>query len=487
MSTNPSNRQAQLVEIAKAIGAIVGVPLVLFTLVNNFVEQPVVALVAALITAALASVWVVRSRRIAITQVVVAWLALIVVVLAGFVIWLIWPKTMTVEGIIRDTAGNPVNNEEIVLFDLSGRRYETKTNAEGYYQFVDVPAGKYKVRARGNEVEGATTGILVRMVQQNLTVAPIVVTVSPTPTPTDTPTPIMTNTPTPTPTPTPTNTPTPNTLCSWNGTPGDPNSGVVSDDEAIWRDESDDDTGDGDYSYPGDSSVSMGFWGTSAADIEEFRVKTDGQSICLMIRVADIPDEAIWIPHLALYINNNFPQSSTQTDLAESVEAHTPSDWTWEYIIVLESETVEVFDVFNLWVPRSEGVVGRMDPVNNVYEVRLPMTAQLWTGVGDPAGQEWGFLLWAGLSDRGEAREVLVSPNRDYPGGGDLGPDDFEADGTPVQNTDPDIFDLIGSVREVQEGDLATYTKDSSALIDESWIWVLFDENGVPQTVRTPQ
>jgi hypothetical protein len=42
MSTNSDNSQAQLVEIAKAVGAIVGVPLALFVLVNNIVEQPII-------------------------------------------------------------------------------------------------------------------------------------------------------------------------------------------------------------------------------------------------------------------------------------------------------------------------------------------------------------------------------------------------------------------------------------------------------------
>ena len=98
--------------------------------------------------------------------------------------------------------------------------------------------------------------------------------------------------------------------------------------------------------------------------------------------------------------------------------------------------------------------------------------------------KEWGFLLWAGLSDQGEGREVLVAPDHDYPGGGNFGPD-RDSSGTLIQNADPDIFDLIGSVREVQEGDLATYAEGSSALIDESWIWVRFDGRGVPMRVRT--
>ncbi len=208
MSTNSDNSQTQLVEIAKAVGAIVGVPLALFVLANNIVEQPNIGLVVALITAVLASVWVVHSGWTGIIEVVVAWLALAVILLAGLVVW---PKAMTVEGTIRDTAGNPVSNEVVVLFDRNHKRYEIKTNTEGNYQFTEVPTGKYMVRVRESEVEGETRGILVGVVQQNLTVPETLAAASPTPTPTElpSPTPLPSPTYTTTPSATATDTPTP--------------------------------------------------------------------------------------------------------------------------------------------------------------------------------------------------------------------------------------------------------------------------------------
>jgi uncharacterized protein YraI len=212
MSTDPDNRKASLIDMFKAVGTIVALPLALFALTNSIVAQPIIALVVALIIAILASVWVLLSCQTDIQEVIIAWLILIVVVLAGFVIW---PKTMIVEGIIRDTVGNPLSNEKVVLFDRSGRRYETKTNVEGRYQFIDVPTGKYRVRVGSTEVEGGTQGFLVHEVQQNITVSEILASSSPTsaPTvpPTSTSTATPTNTPTPTPTPTATsmNTPTP--------------------------------------------------------------------------------------------------------------------------------------------------------------------------------------------------------------------------------------------------------------------------------------
>jgi hypothetical protein len=84
MSADSDNSQAQLVKIAKAIGAILGAPLALFAILNGVFEQPVSALIVALTMAIVASAWVVRSGRTGITEAVVAWLALVVVVLAGF-------------------------------------------------------------------------------------------------------------------------------------------------------------------------------------------------------------------------------------------------------------------------------------------------------------------------------------------------------------------------------------------------------------------
>jgi formylglycine-generating enzyme required for sulfatase activity len=224
MSTNSSSkRESSVVEIFRAIGAIVAVPTALFGLANSIFSQPIIALVVAMITAVLASIVVVRCGWTGITEVITAWLVLTVIVVIVLASFVIWPKTMTVEGIILDEEGNPISNEQVTLFDRSNRRYETKTDTEGYYQFIEVPSGKYRVQVRTSEIEGETKGILVRVVQQNLTVPLILGQVSPTVilTPTnlvssiDTPTlEPPTNTPTtePTDTPTsmlPTDTPTP--------------------------------------------------------------------------------------------------------------------------------------------------------------------------------------------------------------------------------------------------------------------------------------
>jgi hypothetical protein len=180
MSTDSSNRKSSLVEIFKAVVAILGVPLALFAIVDSIIGQPITSLIVALITAVIASVLVVRYGWTGVMEIIIAWLAMAVVVLFGFVIW---PTTMTVEGLVRDEAGNPVSNEEVVLFDCGGRRYETQTDTEGHYQFTGVPTGKYKLQVRDSKVEAATKGFLVRVQQQDLTIRATLVQVSPTVTP----------------------------------------------------------------------------------------------------------------------------------------------------------------------------------------------------------------------------------------------------------------------------------------------------------------
>jgi len=189
VSNTPNNRSNELLGIVKAIGAVLGVWTAVFTVINNIVTQPITALTVALVAAVIVSVWVVSTGWIGITQIFIGWLSLVVVVLLVFVFW---PRTMTVEGFVYDEAGNLVSNQEVLFFDLSGRRYETKTDAEGFYQFQEVPTGRYRILVFNSEIEGETQGILVRVVKQNITTLGSSASVPPTPTPIPTSTPCPT-------------------------------------------------------------------------------------------------------------------------------------------------------------------------------------------------------------------------------------------------------------------------------------------------------
>ena len=90
MAVNTNSRREQVVSFFKAFGTILGLPLALFTFVNSFVAQPVTALVVAVVMAVLALVMTVLFHWAGFIEVIVAWLTLFVIILAGFIIW---PRT----------------------------------------------------------------------------------------------------------------------------------------------------------------------------------------------------------------------------------------------------------------------------------------------------------------------------------------------------------------------------------------------------------
>ncbi len=211
-----TTKNSQLIDFLKTIGTVLGVPLGLFAIINTIFQQPIISLVVAGVTLVFLSIGVAYFWKINIAYLAIAWLSFSVIILLGFVIW---PKTMTLEGFVNDLEGNPVVNETVKYFDYTGRTYETQTDQVGFYQFVDVPTGKYRIRVHATEIQGETKGIWVRVVQQSISVSPNEVTNVPTPTPeppTDTPEPLATTftseqlpkPPVDTPTPEPTETPT---------------------------------------------------------------------------------------------------------------------------------------------------------------------------------------------------------------------------------------------------------------------------------------
>jgi len=200
MSYESKEKESPLIEFLKTLGIVLGVPIALFSVINSIFAQPTVSLVVAIITGVVLSVWLAYSHKINFSYLAIAWLSFAVIILLGFVIW---PKTMTLEGYVNDSNGNPVSNETVMFFDYTGRTYETRTDATGFYQFVDVPTGKYRIRVRTTEIQGETKGVLVRVVQQSISVSAEAANVL-TPTPTSTSTPVLANTPSPTKTPRPT-------------------------------------------------------------------------------------------------------------------------------------------------------------------------------------------------------------------------------------------------------------------------------------------
>jgi hypothetical protein len=157
MSINSVNQRRNLIKFIEAVLIILGVPATLFALINAIINQPVIALIVALFMAALAASVAVYWGWVNVATGIISWLVLVVMVLGGFVLW---PRTMVVEGVIRTPAGEPVRYENVEFFDFKGLEYQTRTDTGGHYEFVNVPAGQYRLRVGDSEVAGAASGIL---------------------------------------------------------------------------------------------------------------------------------------------------------------------------------------------------------------------------------------------------------------------------------------------------------------------------------------
>ena len=212
-TAGPENKQSQALQIIKAIAAIVAVPVALFALMNNMISNSAITLAVALLLAIVLSYLVVRFWKANVLTIVVAWL---IIGFAALAVFVIFPKTIVVEGNILDAAGDPIGHEKVTLTDVYGIARETITDDVGHYQFKNVPNDAYVVDVRGTKVGGKAGGILILTLITDLTL--------PQPTPTSTlastatsiPTATATNTspPTDTPTSTLTLTPTPPTIAN---------------------------------------------------------------------------------------------------------------------------------------------------------------------------------------------------------------------------------------------------------------------------------
>jgi Carboxypeptidase regulatory-like domain len=57
-------------------------------------------------------------------------------------------KSAALEGIVRDTSGRPVGGARVTLRNLaSGKIHGSTSNAEGVYRLIDLPAGRYELKA----------------------------------------------------------------------------------------------------------------------------------------------------------------------------------------------------------------------------------------------------------------------------------------------------------------------------------------------------
>lgn len=273
-------------------------------------------------------------------------------------------------------------------------------------------------------------------------------------------------------------------ITDWIGKPPEvENSSIYSNGEYIWRDAKGDDTGTGKYTPPTNSALQ------NAADILEFRVTFDDKNVYFLIKCTT-PGEW-WAPYRIIGIDKDGAYGSLHgtTVLAQGdpyevnsyngtyAELKVSPQLACEYVIAISSTYKgRIWDHTGKLVakrdaePNDTSGFQISDPMWSIVEVAVPISI-----IGDPAGQEWRFIVGVGTQDNDYAREVYEKEDEWHGGGGE--------GKAGESGPDPDIYDLIGSPKEVQEKELSNYNPRGEpgettayATIFNSYVTVKFAE-----------
>ncbi|RLG92415.1 hypothetical protein DRO34_02500, partial [Candidatus Bathyarchaeota archaeon] len=181
--------------------------------------------------------------------------------------------------------------------------------------------------------------------------------------------------------------------------------------EFVWVDAEDDDTGDGDYTYPTNASI----WADGTADLVEFRITIDWENIYFLIKLVNVSNafaapEGFSVPIITIHIDQDQVDGSGQSWAAQYMDAQFNSTCLWERAIVIKGFGSYLFD--NNWVNLGT-ITAEGNPTENVIEVAVP-----YSKVGSPIGQTWRFMVTVGLEEMSNYREVQEVANATAPGGG---------------------------------------------------------------------
>ncbi|KPK42532.1 MAG: hypothetical protein AMJ78_02270, partial [Omnitrophica WOR_2 bacterium SM23_29] len=271
-------------------------------------------------------------------------------------------------------------------------------------------------------------------------------------------------------------------LRDWIGIlPEQENTATVSEGEYIWNDAADDDTGDGDYTYPTDRALKRG------ADLREFRVTYDKDNLYLMIK-CDRPGDW-WAPYRLVGIDQDGAKGGRggtevliqgdmdelSSDSGSFGELRVSPELACEYVIGISSTYKgRIWDANGELVARREGEAddtpGFKVDDSNWFAVEVAIPLKLIGG--SPEGQTWRFIVATSQQDYDVAREIEEASSEWHGGGGE------ESD---LDGVDPDYYDLASPDKEVQEKELNSYRAgadpgdtDAFATINESYLIVNF-------------
>ena len=269
-------------------------------------------------------------------------------------------------------------------------------------------------------------------------------------------------------------------ISDWVGdAPAQDNMWAVDKGEYIWKDASGDDHGQGKYTYPTNAVYGH------CADILEFRVTWDSQFVYMMIKCSRPGDW--WAPYKVIGIHKDGSSEPFTTLLAQgSYETKIPEEGclgnlrvapelACQYVIGLSTTWKGfIWNAKGKLVAKRKGKEGdtpgfSVDDCNwSAIEVAVPISI-----IGSPAGQTWKFIVASGLEEFEHMRPITKEQSEWHGGGG-------EGDEN-TSGANPNVYDLIGAPRDLQEKDLAGYDQggsggDSSgfATITNSYVTVRF-------------
>lgn len=250
------------------------------------------------------------------------------------------------------------------------------------------------------------------------------------------------------------------TNVDWKGVlPASVNSESYSSNEYIWYDAQNDDTGNGHYTYPATNIFSPG-----SADIKQFRVTYTNTNVYIFLetygKALDEPaaifaiDTGTHSPGMHKFVEGD----GLHPELGPAAEMGCDT-MLFDYVLYAYNlQNARLWNASGQQIG-STGISGAdnkiqfKSPKTNQYEISLPRSL-----VGNPSNAQWHFIVSAGFNDGGVDGNLNIMREIGPPGtrwqwhgdGGDLARSD---DTGP----DPDVYDLIGASKALQEKDLSAY------------------------------
>ncbi|MBU1077650.1 MAG: hypothetical protein KKH98_10180 [Spirochaetes bacterium] len=249
----------------------------------------------------------------------------------------------------------------------------------------------------------------------------------------------------------------------WKGVqPSGDNSAVYSSNEYIYKDAYYDDTGDGDYAYPTGGHFKRGM-----ADIVQFRVTYDTTNLYFYVNLLDAspdPADGWWVNGFVMGIHdstaeggNNFLIQGNGVDPDSGPAAEINTKEKIHYTLFASSTyKIRMWNASGVKIGDGNDGDNSDGTLNNIrikakewnkYEVGIPFSL-----IGPVAGKKLKFLVGSCFEEGNMVREVQGYPlsTEWYITGGDkqwwvnTGPD-------------PDVMDLIGAAKDLQQKDLGNY------------------------------